>query len=118
MIAASTTARWHERMRFVRYHDHPWPTGRYYNLIVPFAKGADVWETHYHHVLANIYAVTTRVSGTALMPYLSILREEEKQSFLDDFTDVASTSYPARIDGKVLFTMRRLFIVAERDKKA
>ena len=57
------TPRWHERMRFVRYHDHPWPAGSYYNLIVPFAKGADVWETHYHHVLADIHAVTTWVSG-------------------------------------------------------
>ena len=45
------------------YHHHPWPAGSYYNLIVPFAKGADVWETHYHHVLADIHAVTTWVSG-------------------------------------------------------
>jgi len=111
------TPRWHERLRGVRYHEHPWPAGSYYNLIIPYARGVDVWETHYHHVLADVHAVTTWVSGTALTPFLSVLRQEEKQQLLDDFTDIASLSYPSRLDGKVLFTMRRLFIVAERNDK-
>ena len=112
------TPRWHERLRGVPYHEHAWPAGSYYNLLIPYAKQIDVWETHYHHVLADIHAVTTWVSGTALTTYLAELRAEERQLFLDDYTDIASATYPARLDGKVLFTMRRLFIVAERNEKS
>lgn len=105
---------WQDRLAGVRSHSHPWAAKRYYDLISPQAATADIWETHYHHVLADTAAVTAWVSGTALVPYLTALDNDEKTAFLADFTDIAVAVYPASQDGKVLFTMRRLFIVAAR----
>ncbi len=105
---------WRERLANVQYHPHPAPAQHYYDLVCALAARVDTWETSYHHVLKDTAAVTVWVSGTALVPYLTALDENEKAAFLADYTDIAATLYPPRADGKVLFTMRRLFMIAER----
>ena len=106
---------WRERLAGVRSDQvHAASAQRYYDLVSPLAATVDTWEAYYHHVLKDTAAVTAWVSGTALVPYLTALREDEKAAFLADYTDLALAAYPASKDGKVLFTMRRLFILAER----
>lgn len=105
---------WAERLRGVRSHDHPLKAAAYYDLLAPLASQVDIWETNYQHVLADKFAVTAWVSGAALVPYLSRLEAAEKTRFLGDYTEIASTAYPAHADGRVLFQMRRIFMVAKR----
>ena len=106
--------RWHDRLADVRDHAHPLTARHYYDLVCHQAANVDTWETHYHHVLKDIDAVTVWVSGTALVPYLTVLDENEKAAFLTDYTEIARGVYPPSRDGQVLFTMRRIFMVAER----
>lgn len=108
-------APWRARLADVQTQQvHAASAQRYYDLVSPLAATVDTWEAYYHHVLKDTAAVTAWVSGTALVPYLTALREDEKAAFLADYTDLALAAYPASKNGKVLFTMRRLFIVAER----
>jgi trans-aconitate 2-methyltransferase len=106
--------RWRERLAGVRSHDHPKPAGFYYDAVTALASQVDVWEGHYHHVMRDSRGVTAWASGTTLVPYLTVLTDDEKQAFLEDYTTVATDAYPPQIDGKVIFTMRRLFMVAVR----
>ncbi len=107
--------RWRARLADVPSHDPPGNAASYYDLVSPFAAHVDIWNTRYHHVLADASAVTAWASGTALVPYLTALDSDpERQGFLSDFTVAAATAYRPQPDGKVLFTMDRLFIVAER----
>ncbi len=106
--------RWRTRLDGVRSHDHPLKAAAYYDLIAPLAAEVDIWEANYHHVLADKFAVTAWVAGAALVPYLTVLNDAEKQDFLADYTDIAGTAYPPRPDGRVLFQMRRIFMVAKR----
>ena len=106
--------RWQERLKSVRSHDPPLAAASYYDLISPLASRVDIWEAHYHHVLVDKHAVTAWVAGAALVPYLTALESEEKNEFLGDYTDIVAQAYPSRPDGRVLFTMRRIFVIAER----
>jgi len=108
------TPRWRDRLAGVRSHAHPLSAATYYDLISPYAARIDLWESHYHHVLADPVAVTAWVSGTALVPYLTPLDATERADFLAAYAAEAATAYPAQTDGRILFTMRRLFLLATR----
>jgi trans-aconitate 2-methyltransferase len=108
------SARWRSRLAGVEPHEDPQPVGFYYDLLAPLAADIDVWETDYHHVLEGEHPVTAWMSGTGLVPFLSVLSDEERVAFLADYDAATAAAYPRQIDGKVLFTMRRLFIVATR----
>jgi trans-aconitate 2-methyltransferase len=106
--------RWKERLTGIHSHDHPLAARAYYDFVSPLAARVDIWESHYHHVLAGKEAVTAWASGTTLVPYLTVLADGEKQGFLADYTEEAGKAYPPQQDGKVLFTMQRVFLVATR----
>ncbi|MBY0509815.1 MAG: hypothetical protein K2P94_06645, partial [Rhodospirillaceae bacterium] len=106
--------RWRERLAGVRSHEHPKAAGFYYDAVSALASRVDVWEGHYHHVMKDSHGVTAWASGTTLVPYLTVLTDDEKQAFLEDYTAVATGAYPPQNDGKVIFTMRRVFMVAVR----
>lgn len=97
-----------------RTHTHPLPAGAYHDLLSSRAATLEIWETLYHHVLAGPEAVTAWVSSTALMPYLTALPDSERTAFLKAFTAESQEAYPPQADGKVIFTMRRIFILAQR----
>jgi trans-aconitate 2-methyltransferase len=105
---------WQSRLAGVHSHDHPLDARTYYDAVIPAAAQVNIWETHYHHVMPDIHGVTAWASGTTLVPYLTKLTDEEKAAFLADYTDVAATAYPPQHNGEILFTMRRIFIVARR----
>ena len=107
--------RWRAELAGVRSHDPPGPASLYYDLVSPFAETVDIWNTRYHHILDSAAAVTAWASGTALVPYLTALKTEpEKNAFLGDYAQAAAAAYPPQKDGKILFTMDRLFMVAKR----
>lgn len=107
-------APWRDRLAAVATHPDPLRAADYYDLLRPHAAGIDLWETHYAHPLANLDAVVAWVSGAALVPYLSALSGEEKPRFLADYRAAAARTYRPQADGCVLFTMRRLFVLARR----
>ena len=105
-------APWNQRLAAAAPHSDPLRARAYYDVLAPHAAAADIWETHYVHVLESLDAVVAWVSGAALVPYLSLLDDAEKQLFLADYRDAARDIYHPQKDGRILFTMRRLFVLA------
>lgn len=86
----------------------------YYDLLAPRARSVDIWRTTYEHVMPDAAAIVEWVKGTGLRPYLDALSPPEKASFLAEYRAALERAYPARADGKRLFSFPRLFIVAVR----
>jgi trans-aconitate 2-methyltransferase len=103
---------WRDRLKDVATHPDPLPAEDYYGVLTGVTATADIWETHYVHALENLDAVVAWVSGAALVPYLSVLSEEEKERFRADYFDAAQDFYRPQADGRVLFTMQRIFVLA------
>ncbi len=110
----ATTDKWRARFKGIHPHSDPLAAQVYYDLLSPLADTVDIWETDYHHVLEGENPVTEWISSTGLVPFLSVLNETEKADYLADYSACAAKAYARQSDGKVLFTMRRLFIVATR----
>jgi trans-aconitate 2-methyltransferase len=107
--------KWQARFQGVHPHADPLAASAYYDLLTPLAAHVDIWETHYHHVLEGDDPVTEWISSTGLVPFLSVLTEAEKPDYLADYSALVAKAYPRQSDGKVLFTMQRLFIVAAKN---
>ena len=105
---------WRSRFRDVATHPDPLPAAAYYGVLADAAASVDIWETHYVHALENLDAVVSWVSGAALVPYLSLLSDDDKVGFCADYRAAAQDYYRPEADGRVLFTMRRIFVVARR----
>jgi trans-aconitate 2-methyltransferase len=86
----------------------------YYDLLAPQASSVDIWQTTYEHVMADAPAIVEWVKGTGLRPYLEALSDAERPVYLDAYTRAIHAAYPARSDGRRLFSFPRLFIVATR----
>lgn len=86
----------------------------YYRLLAPHAAEVDLWETVYVHVLDGEDPVLAWVRSTVLMPYLSVMSEEDGAQFEREYAARAREIYPPESDGRTLLPMRRLFIVARR----
>ena len=52
--------------------------------------------------------------GTALRPFLSVLKDDEAAKFIDAFSKRMAVAYPAQPNGQTLFPFRRMFLVAQR----
>jgi trans-aconitate 2-methyltransferase len=103
---------WAERISAVRAPGRLGPTSFYYDLLAPDAAHVDIWHTTYEHVLADAPAIVEWVKGTGLWPYLDALLPSERNAYLDAYTAALASAYPARADGKRLFSFPRLFVVA------
>ncbi|HVZ35520.1 MAG TPA: trans-aconitate 2-methyltransferase [Polyangiaceae bacterium] len=86
----------------------------YYDLLAPHAQSVDIWQTRYEHVLADAAAIVEWVKGTGLRPFLEVLSAAERPQYLEAYTQAIAAAYPARADGKRLFSFPRLFVVALR----
>ena len=86
----------------------------YYDLLAPRATAVDIWRTTYEHVMPDAAAIVEWVKGTGLRPYLDDLTPGERTAYLAEYGAAIDVAYPARRDGKRLFSFPRLFIVAVR----
>lgn len=104
------------------FPDRPPPAGAapvgdaafYYDLLAPRVTALDVWRTTYEHVMADGGAIVEWVKGTGLRPFLDDLTADEGAAFLAAYRRAIDAAYPARSDGKRLFSFPRLFLVAIR----
>jgi trans-aconitate 2-methyltransferase len=86
----------------------------YYDLLAPRASAVDIWQTRYEHVMADPKAIVEWVKGTGLRPYLEALSGSEREDYLRAYEQRIAEAYPARSDGRRLFSFPRLFVVAIR----
>lgn len=86
----------------------------YYDLLAPHAAGVDVWQTTYEHVLASAGEIVEWVKGAGLRPYLDAAEPAWRAAYLAAYERALETAYPARVDGRRLFSFPRLFLVAVR----
>jgi len=86
----------------------------YYELLAAHCRRVDVWRTTYFHPLAGASAVVEWFKGSALLPYLEPLEDDERTAFLARYHAAIAEAYPAMPDGTVLLPFPRLFIVASR----
>jgi trans-aconitate 2-methyltransferase len=87
----------------------------YYDLFAPLAAGIDTWLTEYAHIMPNANAILDWVRATALRPTLAACADDaERAEFERQLLAEIERASPKRVDGKVLFPFRRLFVVASR----
>jgi trans-aconitate 2-methyltransferase len=113
-LMRSTPGPWAERLNGVRALTPVSSPAFYYDLLAPVARSVDIWQTTYEHVMPSAEAIVDWVKGTGLRPYLDALPDSERADFLAAYTLGIDAAYPARADGKRLFSFPRLFIVAVR----
>jgi len=104
---------WAGKLRNVRgIHVHA--PQEYYEILRPYAKSLDIWESEYLHVLDGTDAVYRWVGATGLRPYAQALEGEDRESFLAAYKARLREAYPERSDGVTLFPFKRLFVIARR----
>ncbi len=86
----------------------------YYHLLSEDCEIIDIWETSYLHVLEGEDAVLNWIKGTALVPLLAALDDDEQNDFICELAARLAAAYPRRQDGRTLFPFRRLFFIAYR----
>ncbi len=106
--------RWRDRLAKAHPQTTPLSASGYYDLLAPIMDEIDIWETDYRHVLNGEDPVAAWASGTALVPYTSLLEKTEAADFTAAYAKAVRAAYPPQSDGRTIFTMRRMFIVARR----
>lgn len=86
----------------------------YYDLLAPRCRAFDLWQTRYEQVMADPAAIVEWVKGTGFRPYLEAVEAERRDAFVARYTELIAAAYPARADGKRLFSFPRLFMVGVR----
>jgi trans-aconitate 2-methyltransferase len=87
-----------------------------YDLLASHSARVDMWETEYIHVLPNAEAIVEWYKGTGLRPFLEAFdSDSDRAQFLAEYLKRIRAVYPPRRDGNILFSFRRLFLVAYRD---
>lgn len=87
----------------------------YYDVLAPHSDWIDLWITDYIHVMDDANAIVEWYAGTGLRPFLDALSTADlKDEFTADYAAMIAKAYPARVDGRVLFPFRRLFMIAYR----
>ncbi len=87
----------------------------YYDRLAPLSRTVDIWETVYFHVMDSAPAIVEWIATTGLRPFLAALEsEEETRAFLSMLHERVALNYLPRLDGKVLFPFKRMFVIAYR----
>ncbi|MEQ8507541.1 MAG: methyltransferase domain-containing protein [Rhodospirillaceae bacterium] len=108
-----TSERWADKLAQVWMYKDPMQPEQMYDILSPFARSVDIWVTDYHHVLEGENPVFDWIIGTGLTPYLSVLSGPDQEEFLSDYSAHVLSAYPKQTDGKTLFLMKRIFVVAQ-----
>lgn len=109
-----TSERWADQLADVWMYKDPMGPDAFYDLLSPHSQSVDIWVTDYHHVLEGDNPVFDWIIGTGLTPYLSVLSEADQKEFLADYSTRVSAAYPKQADGKTLFLMKRIFVLAQK----
>jgi len=86
----------------------------YYDWLRPLARDVELWRTTYIHPLSGVDALIDWFRGSVLLPYLAPLSPAESEAFLDRYRSGLEEAYPAEPDGRLLFLIPRLFILARK----
>lgn len=106
---------WCERMEGPRAMLTMEEAAVYYDALADSASRLDVWETEYFHVMNGTADIVDWISSTGMRPYLEALDSDaDRERFTTMLRERVAESYPRRVDGKVLYPFRRLFVVAQR----
>jgi trans-aconitate 2-methyltransferase len=106
--------RWGERLRNVRDWWNVLAPEAYYDLLSPGARGVDLWETRYFHLLEGEDPVFHWMMGTGLRPYADALDGAAREAFLTHYRALLAQAYPKQADGKTIHRFLRLFFVISR----
>jgi len=91
------------------------PAEFYYDVLATRARHLDLWVTEYQHVLDGLDGIIEWYRGTGLRPWIDALPDDATRTqFLGAYRARLVPYFPTRVDGKVLFPFRRLFLVAYR----
>ncbi|MCW2314949.1 trans-aconitate 2-methyltransferase [Rhodoblastus acidophilus] len=85
----------------------------YYAWLSPHVQHVDLWQTVYVHPLNGHDEVIDWFAGSALLPFLDRLGDDESAAFLAHYRRELEMAYLAQDDGKVLLHYPRLFFVAQ-----
>ena len=118
LAAVVADARWRDRLGHLVRRTPVGPAVGYFRLLAGSAQEVDLWTTEYLHVLpassGGEHPVVAWTRGTALTPFLAALDEEAQRAFIGDYAARVAPAYPPLPDGRVLFSFRRVFVVALR----
>ena len=85
----------------------------YYEIINKLAKGVELWETSYFHILNSQESLIDFIRTTGLKPYLDRLPSDEmRYGFEQEVLTECKKYYIIQSNGKVLFPFNRLFFIA------
>ncbi len=85
----------------------------YHGLLCGSADRLEIWETIYHHEMADHLALVEWYKSTGMRPCLERLPDEpSRRAFEDDVLAGCRADYPVQPNGRVLYPFRRLFFVA------
>ena len=92
------------------------PAGFYYDQLTALSGRVSVWQTTYHHVMADHGGMIDWYASTGMRCYLERLPgDAERKAFRAQVLEECRADYPQQQDGKVLFPFRRLFFIAYND---
>jgi len=104
---------WSRKLELDLNYKNPLEPEEIYNLLSPQSQRINIWTTDYQHILDGENPVLKWIMGTALTPYLSVLNNKDKETFLSEYSKLLDKAYPRQNNGKTLFNMKRLFFIAE-----
>jgi trans-aconitate 2-methyltransferase len=114
IVAAAEAGPWRQRLRPLLRPSPVSAAAEYYAMLAGRAKGLDIWETTYLHILEGANPVAEWTKGTALGPLLEALEGSQRAEFEAAYRALVADAYPRDARGKTLLPFRRLLIVAER----
>ena len=87
----------------------------YYELLTQMQCRFSLWETSYLHVMASYEHILEMIKSTGLKPYLDEIPDNaQKAAFEKRVLHSLPTIYQRQSDGRVLFSFKRLFILASK----
>ena len=108
----SSSQRWASHFQFSQASHNNLTQGEYYDLLDDISSDFSMWRTTYFHTMKSHKDIIEWYRGTGLRPYLSVLSEDDKQTFEHDLHAELINVYPLQKNGDIIFRFSRLFFTA------